>query len=115
MVRIVGREVDQTCPRRPLVRWWPRAAPSGLIRQVGSCDGTRPGRNVHGGWRMRTSIRSSVRKRVRRTVIGAMVMLPLAAGAMVVSAPGASAAGTTIASLLGAAGPGNGVGGFAVF
>lgn len=64
---------------------------------------------------MRRSIRSSGRKRVRRTVIGAVAMLPLAAGAVLLSAPGASAAGTTIASLLGAAGPGNGVGGFAVF
>jgi len=64
---------------------------------------------------MRTSIRGSVRKRVNRTVIGAVAMVPLAAGAMLLSAPGASAAGTTIASVLGAAGPGNGVNGFAVF
>ena len=64
---------------------------------------------------MRTSIHTSVRKRVRGTAIVAAAMLPLTAGAVLLAAPGAAAAGTTIAAVLGAAGPANAVGGFAVF
>jgi choice-of-anchor A domain-containing protein len=63
---------------------------------------------------MRTSIRSSVWKQARRTVIGAVAMVPLAASAVLLAAPGASADGTTIAGTLGAAGPANSVGGFGV-
>ena len=44
-----------------------------------------------------------------------MATLPLAASVLLLSAPGAAAAGPTIASVLGAAGPGNGVNGFGVF
>jgi hypothetical protein len=47
-------------------------------------------------------------------VISAVAILPFAASAVLLTAPGAAAAGTTIAGVLGAAGPGNSVGGFAV-
>jgi choice-of-anchor A domain-containing protein len=47
-------------------------------------------------------------------VISAVAMVPLAASAVLLAAPGASAAPATIASTLGAAGPANSVGGFGV-